>query len=53
MTEMTKLKAFSSKSTEIDKMFTQVVKMSLQDFKAKKEVSALRQCDFWAVSSVG
>ena len=31
------------KSTEIAKRFTQIAKMSLQNFKAKKEVNALRQ----------
>ena len=31
------------KTMRIDKMFIQIVKMSLQDFKAKKEEKALRQ----------
>ena len=41
------------KLMEIDKMFIQIVKMSIQDFKAKKEVKAVRLPKIWAISSVG
>jgi len=37
----------------IVKRFIQIAKMSIQDFKAKKEVNALRLPKTWAISSVG